>query len=287
MVEHQEEDDFEVRKLGRRWEREHRTHLEAETVAEGAIRRSHIAEGQVKEQTASIEHANRELEAFLYAVAHDLRTPLLAVKNIVTWLREDLQDKLTGESVRYMELLIDRVARMDRLLAGLLGYARIGRHDEQIETLSVRTLIDDALHLIMPPSGFEVQIEAEVDALPLIETAPAALAQIFQNLIGNAIKHHDRQEGTIRIAGRELNDEKIEFTVSDDGPGIPAKFHDKVFELFQTLRPMDESRDVGVGLALVKKQIEATGETITIESGDDRGTTFRFTWPKTWPLKKT
>jgi signal transduction histidine kinase len=101
----------------------------------------------------------------------------------------------------------------------------------------------------------------------------------FKNLIENALKHHHRPEGRIEISARELAD-FVEFSVADDGPGIDPTFHQRIFEMFQTLQPRDEKEGTGAGLAIVKKAIEGQGGTITVISAPDQGATFRFTWPK-------
>jgi PAS domain S-box-containing protein len=230
----------------------------------------------LRERLTAVEYANRELQAFTYGASHDLRAPLRHVRQLVGWLKEDLQDKLTEASIRNMELLTDSVTRMDQLIVGLLDYSRAGRGDLPIEKVSVRDLISDIMQLITPPKGFTIHLDNE---LPTLETAVASLHQVFLNLIQNAIQHHDQTEGVIRIQSRDVDDKQVEFTVTDDGPGISARFHEKIFELFQTLGPQT-THGVGIGLALVRKQVYAVGGTIAVESGDQRGTTFRFTWPK-------
>ena len=102
------------------------------------------------------------------------------------------------------------------------------------------------------------------------------------NLVGNAVKHHDRAEGVVRVDAEEAGRE-WRFSVSDDGPGIPPRFHDKVFVIFQTLEARDKVEGTGLGLALVKKIVESQGGRVTLESGVGRGATFRFTWPKAPP----
>jgi signal transduction histidine kinase len=105
------------------------------------------------------------------------------------------------------------------------------------------------------------------------------LQQILMNLIGNAIKHHDKKKGHIEVAVED-NGDGYTFTVRDDGPGIPAQFHDQVFKMFQTLKPRDQVEGSGMGLAMVRKYVQVSGGTITVESAEGQGSTFRFTWPK-------
>ncbi len=234
-------------------------------------------EALLRERLTAVEYANRELQAFAYGASHDLRAPLRHVQQLVGWLKEDLQDKLTAESVRTMELLTDCVMRMDRLLVGLLDYSRAGQSNLPIEKVPVACLINDIMAILTPPKGFTVQIEND---LPTLETSSCALSQVFRNLIDNAIQHHDKTEGVVRIYSHDVDDNRVEFTVADDGPGIPTQYHEKIFEIFQTLGPRTANQGVGVGLALVRKQVYAVGGTVTVESGDGRGAAFRFTWPK-------
>ena len=102
------------------------------------------------------------------------------------------------------------------------------------------------------------------------------------NLVSNAIKHHDRQEGRVTLA-LEDDGEMLAFVVADDGPGVPAQYHDKVFEMFRTLKPRDQVEGSGMGLAMVRKNVEMAGGMVTIESSQGQGAKFRFTWPKPQP----
>ena len=125
------------------------------------------------------------------------------------------------------------------------------------------------------PSGFELAIEGPS---PLLRTARAPLEQVLRNLLGNAVKHHDRDSGRISVCVEE-REGWIEVGIVDDGPGIPEQFHERVFRMFQTLRPRDQVEGSGMGLAIVKKVVESHGGQVGLES-DERGTKVRFTWPK-------
>jgi signal transduction histidine kinase len=111
------------------------------------------------------------------------------------------------------------------------------------------------------------------------------LQQILMNLINNAIKHHDKRNGTIEIMVED-NDTDYVFAVKDDGPGIPEQFHDRIFKIFQTLKPRDQVEGSGMGLAMVKKNVEVLGGTISLESSEGQGSIFRFTWPKQQPKRR-
>jgi signal transduction histidine kinase len=233
-------------------------------------------EQRVTQRTAEAERRARELEQFAYVASHDLKAPLRAIGNLAGWLKEDLQGKLTAETGEQIDLLRDRVARMHALVDGLLAYSRIGRTAGSQEEVDTAALVADTVDLLAPPNGFEVKVKP---GMPTLCADKLHLGQVFANLIGNAINHHDRRRGIIRVSGEDLNDH-CEFVVEDDGPGIPAEYRDKVFMMFQTLEVKDYGRDTGIGLALVKKLIEEHGGTVNLDSGPERGCRFSFSWIK-------
>jgi signal transduction histidine kinase len=110
------------------------------------------------------------------------------------------------------------------------------------------------------------------------------LQQILMNLVGNAVKHHDKKQGRIWVTVEDCGG-RYAFAVRDDGPGIAPRFHAQIFEMFQTLRPRDQVEGSGMGLAMVRKNIEVFGGTLALESSEGHGSTFRFTWPKTQQMK--
>ncbi|MEA3275016.1 MAG: ATP-binding protein, partial [Pseudomonadota bacterium] len=205
-----------------------------------------------------------------------LKAPLRAIANLASWLKEDLQDKLTPETREQIDLLRDRVARMNALIEGLLAYSRIGRTAGSVEEVDTAELIADTVDSIAPPARFKVKVKP---GMPRLFTDRLHLGQVFANLIGNAINHHDRRKGVILVSGEDLG-ERCEFQVADDGPGIPREYQEKVFMMFQTLRVKDFDGDTGIGLALVKKLVEEHGGSISLESGPGRGSRFSFSWAK-------
>jgi signal transduction histidine kinase len=229
-------------------------------------------------QRAELERSNRELQQFAYATSHDLRAPLRAIDAIAGWLDEDLRKLLSDEQRDQMRLLRGRVRRMDRLLSDLLDYARADGEEVAVETVELTALMAEVTELCAPPNGFVVET---IQPAPTLETARIPLRRILLNLVGNAIKHHDQANGHVSVEVVASND-RFKFKVSDDGPGIPPRFHDRVFQMFQTLRPRDAVEGSGMGLALVKKLVENSGGAIWLESNGSRGTTCIFTWPKVW-----
>jgi signal transduction histidine kinase len=228
--------------------------------------------------TLELERSNRELDDFAYVASHDLKAPLRDIDSLATWINEDATEHLPDGSKRHLSTIRDRIARMEQLLEDLLQYSRAGRRFHEPEAFDLRTVVANVLMVAAPPSGFEVVVTGESVAL----NAPRVpLELVLRNLVANAVKHHHLSQGRIEIA-LAPGDEQVEIAIRDDGPGIPAEFHGRVFRMFQTLRPRDEVEGSGIGLAIVKKVVEAHGGAVTLESAPGKGSTFRFTWPREW-----
>jgi len=213
-----------------------------------------------------------------------LKAPLRVIDNASKWLEEDLQEHLTTETQENMNLLRGRVGRMEKLLDDLLEYSRIGRSVDQrfAEIINGKTLMDNILGLLAPPKGFTVKV---IRSFADIDVPRMPLQQILMNLISNAIKHHDKTEGCIKVTVED-DGAMYTFAVEDDGPGISAQFHEQVFKMFQTLKPRDQVEGSGMGLAMVRKNVEVFGGTIKLESAEGKGSVFRFTWPKHQHLER-
>lgn len=252
--------------------------ITASKLAEETLR-SHAAElarstAILSRTTSSLEKRNQELDRFAYIVSHDLKAPLRAIANLSAWIEEDLEGQLDEETQHQMDLLRGRVHRMEALINGLLQYSRVGRMQSDRERVKVGNLLAEIVDSLDPPAGMNVEIEPP---MPTFLTHRLPLQQVFTNLIGNAIQHHDRPEGTIRIAATEEEDH-YRFSVADDGPGIEPQYHERIFVMFQTLQPRDRVESTGVGLAIVKKILDERGQKIWVESRQGEGTTFYFTW---------
>ena len=236
-------------------------------------------EAQVVKRTKAglrLQAVNKELEEFAYIASHDLKAPLRVIDNTSKWLEEDLAEHLTDDTRETMKLLRGRVKRMDRLLDDLLEYARIGRTPERPSAKAVAgdLLVNDVLALL-PTSNFTFEVSSN---FANIQLSRMPIQHILSNLIGNAIKHHDKPHGRIELTVQERGD-FYEFGVRDDGPGIPVQFQDQIFKMFQTLRPRDQVEGSGMGLAMARKTVELFGGVLSIESAVGIGSIFRFTWP--------
>ncbi|QYJ79248.1 CHASE domain-containing protein [Shewanella acanthi] len=224
--------------------------------------------------TEELERINQELDRFTYIASHDLKSPLRGIEQLTSWLSEDLADNTNENVQKYLGLIQSRIQRMVLLLDGLLMFSRIGRVQTEIVQIDSRLLVEDMFALVAPSQGFSLQLEGD---FPHFSTFKTLLELVIRNLISNAIKHHDRGEGVIKVTC-ERQEDRLWFSVIDDGPGISDEFHSKVFEMFQTLRPRDEVEGSGLGLSLVKKTVESLkGEVQLVSKG--RGCCFRFSWP--------
>jgi PAS domain S-box-containing protein len=233
------------------------------------------AEREKEQHRRELERSNADLERFAYVASHDLRAPLHAIALLAEWVRDDIAAIASPEAVESLKLLQGRALRLQMLLDGLLAYARVGRVDSPIEDVDIAALVRDIADTLAPPPGFLI---ACVGTMPSLRTRRSPIHVVLQNLIANGLKHHDRAEGRLTVSAH-LVDEVAEFRVSDDGPGIPPQFHDRVFEIFQTLQSRDEVDSGGIGLSIVKKEVENHGGRIWVESmPPKRGTTFIFTW---------
>ncbi len=234
-------------------------------------------EEQVTRRTAELARSQHEFDELAFVAAEDLRTPLRGIKQLASWIDEDAGEQLASASFEHLQKLRGRTQRMEQFLEDLITYARIGRREGNTEPVAVARLVDEVVRSLNPPDGFAVLCEGE---LPTLVTVRAHLALVFRNLIENAIKHHDHPEsGVVRISATEHAD-FVAFTVADNGPGIAAHNHPRVFQIFQTLRSRDEVEASGMGLPMVKKTIEYYNGAITLDSSPGEGCTLRFTWPK-------
>jgi PAS domain S-box-containing protein len=233
-------------------------------------------EQRVKQRTAELEAANQELKDFAYVVSHDLKAPLRGISQLGQWLVQDYGDAFDEEGEKMIDLLINRVKRMDGLIDGILEYSRIGRIVGKNVEINLNRLVKEVIDSIAPPDYIQILIESD---LPVIVGDKTRITEVFQNLIENAFKFMDKPEGKISI---DCADEGScwAFRVVDNGPGIDPKYHEKIFQIFQTLEPRDVHESTGVGLALVKKIIEFYGGKIWVESTTGKGSTFSFRLPK-------
>ncbi|MFG6568359.1 ATP-binding protein [Sulfitobacter sp. 1A13679] len=214
-----------------------------------------------------LRRSNIELEKFAYVAAHDLRSPLRAVHELSLWVLEDEDNALSAESRSYLLMSQQRIDRLNRLLADLLDYARAGQDQPAPEPVHLGRLVTELARYIDTEGRFKITFTG---AEQVVDAQLTPLQQILGNLISNAIKHHDRDHGTIHISAQGRQNHLI-LTVRDDGPGIELRHQQKIFELFQTLKPRDEVEGSGLGLAIVSKLAAHQKGKVTLFSDPDKG----------------
>lgn len=249
--------------------RERTAHLEEE------VARRKEVEDNLLQRTTDLERVNAELREFAYVVSHDLKAPLRGVTQLAEWLLVDQADTLTEDGREMVDLMLVRLGRMHNLIEGILQYSKIGRSEERAELVDLNILIREIVDLLAPPESIEITIQ---NNMPRIRFDRTRIGQIFQNLIGNAIKYMDKPDGEITVACEPEGD-MWRFSVTDNGPGIEEKYHQKIFRIFQTLSPRDEFESTGIGLTLVKKIVDRCGGSIHVASEPGKGSTFWFTFP--------
>lgn len=227
--------------------------------------------------TLVLEQSNRELDQFAYVASHDLKAPLRGIATLTEWIEEDLADRLTGDSREHIQLLKGRVQRMNALIEGILSYARAGRTSDGAVPVDLKALVEETIELASAPASARITVSA---AVPLIETERVPLQQVLLNLISNALKYNTKPEPRVDISAADTGDGFLRISVTDDGPGIPHEYHDRVWQIFQTLAARDKVEGTGIGLSVVRKLVEHRGGSAWLTSRPGEGTIFSFTWPK-------
>jgi len=173
----------------------------------------------------------------------------------------------------HLTLLKGRVIRLHNFIEAILQYSRIGRIKVTQELTDLNELVTNVINSLFVPENFEITI---VKPLPQITCEKIRVEQVFQNLIINAIKYNDKEKGMIKIDWEERDSYYI-ISIADNGPGIPEKYQEKIFKIFQTLQARDKFESTGIGLTIVKRIVENQGGNITVKSIEKEGTTFEFT----------
>jgi len=253
-----------------------RAYLEFAEDLQDALTARKRAEERQAQLLKQVEAANQELADFAHVVSHDLKAPLRAIDTLAKWLASDYKDKFDDEGRNQLNLLLGRVKRMHDLIDGILQYSRAGRVREEVAEVDLAELVPAVIDLLAPPAHIRVTVETP---LPSVVIERTRIGQVFQNLLSNAIKYMDKPQGLVRVGCTEEGG-FWKFCVSDNGPGIEEKDRQRVFQLFETLKPRDRADSTGVGLAVVKKAVELYGGKVWIESTVGEGSSFYFTLPK-------
>ncbi len=233
-------------------------------------------EQRVKERTAELEVANKELEAFSYSVSHDLRAPLRSIDGFATALEEDCAAQLSEEGLRYLSFVRGGAQRMGALIDDLLRLSRLTRQPLDKERIDMDSLVRSALDEHAPTCSGRV-VQFKVDPLQSCVGDQPLLRQVWLNLLSNAIKYtREKSPAVIEIGCRTEQGHTV-YWVRDNGAGFDMQYAGKLFRVFQRLHRDDEYEGTGVGLALVQRVLQRHGGRIWVEARPGEGATFHFT----------
>jgi PAS domain S-box-containing protein len=236
------------------------------------------AEEALNEAHEELKRSNAELEQFAYVASHDLQEPLRMVSSYTQLLMRRYGERLDGDAREFTAYIVDGATRMKQLIEDLLAYSRVGTKGKDFKPAPVEASLRRAivnLRAAIEESGAAVTY----DALPVVEADDTQLAQLFQNLIGNALKFRSASVPRIHVSSIDRIEE-WEITVSDNGIGIDPQYFERIFMVFQRLHNKVEYPGTGIGLAICKKVVERHGGRIWVESRPDEGSAFHFTLPK-------
>ncbi len=246
-------------------------------VKEDTTERRH-REDHLRRLRAELERSNQELEQFAYVTSHDLQEPLRMIASYTQLLEKRYNDLLDEKGKKYIYFAVDGVNRMQQLISDLLAFSRVGTKDKELIETDLNLVYEKAI------KNLEIAIKENnakilCDPLPVVTGDDVQLIQLFQNLVGNALKFHGEAAPEVQIHGQDHGNEWL-FCVSDNGIGLDEKYKDRIFIIFQRLHTKDEYKGTGIGLAVCKKIVERHGGKIWVESKPGQGAKFYFTIPK-------
>ncbi|TYA78473.1 PAS domain-containing sensor histidine kinase [Seonamhaeicola marinus] len=223
---------------------------------------------------SQLEKSNDELQEYAHIVSHDLKSPLRSISALVSWLKSDNEDKFDKVSLQNLALIETTIEKMDQLISDVLEYSSIGS-EEKVETnVDLNVLINDLIQFLYKPDHVEIQV---LNDLPMVIGDKTKLQQLFQNLMSNAIKFIDKEQGYVKINVEDIGTH-YKFSIEDNGIGIDEKYHSKIFKVFQSVNKRKDS--TGIGLSIVQKIVELHQGEIWLNSKLNEGTTFFFTIKK-------
>ncbi|AWH75729.1 PAS domain-containing sensor histidine kinase [Dokdonia sp. Dokd-P16] len=221
-----------------------------------------------------LEKSNDELQEYAHVVSHDLKSPLRSINALVNWIKDDNEGVLTEETMSHLAMIDTTLEKMEQLISDVLEYSSVGSENAPREKVNLQEVLADIETLLHCPEHITLYIHPD---LPTVNGDKVKLQQLFQNLMSNAIRYCDKEEGHIEVGYTE-NKTHYTFTVKDNGIGIPKEYHDKIFKIFQSLNNHKDS--TGIGLSIVKKIVDLYKGSIWLESNVGEGTTFFFTLQK-------
>jgi light-regulated signal transduction histidine kinase (bacteriophytochrome) len=233
------------------------------------------ADAHLLNKVEELKRSNDELGQFAYIASHDLQEPLRMVASYTQLLSRRYKGKLDSDADEFISFAVDGASRMHRLIQDLLAYSRVGTKGRDLLEISSEAALLSALRNLrgaIEESGAQVTH----DSLPTVLADEMQLVQLFQNLVGNAIKYQSPGIPRVHITAAKIDAKKWTFSVKDNGLGIDSQYFEKIFGMFQRLHKREEFAGTGIGLAICKKIVERHGGSISVESQPGKGSTFRF-----------
>ena len=236
------------------------------------------AQEKLEKYQTELERSNKELEQFAYIASHDLQEPLRMISSYTQLLSKRYKDKLGSDANEFIDYAVDGASRMQQLVQDLLQYSRLNTREKENVTVNTNDLVQYAIENLALPID-ETGTVVTSDELPNVIADIVQLRQLFQNLIGNAIKYRDPEKlNKIHVSANKTGDD-WQFCIEDNGIGIESKYFEKIFVIFKRLHNKQEYQGTGIGLAICKKIIENHGGRIWLESEPGVGSRFYFTLP--------
>ncbi|MGB5943618.1 MAG: PAS domain S-box protein [Leeuwenhoekiella sp.] len=221
-----------------------------------------------------LKASNQGLQEYAHIVSHDLKSPLRSLSALATWISEDYHDILDENGRFNLQQMQEKIEGMDKLIDGILKYSSINGRELENSWVDVNVLIQEIKEIIFIPDHVHISIPEE---LPTIVADKTRLHQLFQNLMSNAVVNIEKEVGCVEIKAKDIGSH-WQFSIADNGIGIPPEYHKKIFEIFQSIG--NEERSTGIGLSIVKKIIDLYEGEINLKSAPEKGTTFYFTLKK-------
>jgi signal transduction histidine kinase len=234
---------------------------------------------ELRQKSLALEKSNAELMRFVYVASHDLQEPLRVMVNYLQLLEAAKAEHNLDSAQHYIDIAVRQGFRMKELIQALLEYTAVEASNARLEAVPAVAALEVALSNLQTPI-LETGAQVAIDPLPEVMADRRLLTQVFQNLIGNALKYRSERPPQLRVSARHDQDEWI-FSVSDNGIGIDPAHHRKIFEMFQRLHGRTQYAGTGIGLSICQKIIEHQGGRIWVESKEGEGSTFYFTLKET------
>ncbi|OGX04198.1 MAG: hypothetical protein A3G87_01395 [Omnitrophica bacterium RIFCSPLOWO2_12_FULL_50_11] len=237
---------------------------------------------ELEEKNKELLHRNQEVENFIHIISHDLKAPIVSIQGFASIIRDELGEKLQGSVLDYFNRIQTNARRMNGLILDLLEFSRVGRVEEEKESLDTEQLLREIIAELRPEiDKRHIQVTLS-DHFPPLWGSRKRLSQVFTNLVQNAVKYIGTpEEPRIEISCHEDDGNgRCTLWVKDNGLGIKREFHEKIFQIFQRAPSAQKIEGSGIGLSIVKKIVEHNGGKTWVESEEGKGSQFFVSWPK-------